>query len=146
MNNITIVIIAFISAVIGSLISPLVNWGIEKKKIKLQDKRNTIEELRNLVLNEYEIFQTFIKEYATVGKSKIDIHLYPDANTYFDVLNKHSIFHKIKPYLTNETISILKKSKLLIVKDRGSPFGQLPKPFADLLENLSEIEKDWKLI
>ncbi len=144
MNNISVGIIALISAGIGSLLAPWVNWGIEKRKIKLQDKKHTLDTLRSLVLDEYEKFESFMKEYTEIGKNKYEKKLY--EITYFDALNKHSIFHKIKPFLQNETISILKDSNMLIYADRGASTGQLPTPFEKLMENLSEIEKDWKLI
>ena len=85
-----------------------------------------------------------MKEYTRIGKNKFEKRLY--EITYFDALNKHSKFHKIKPYLKNETILVLKNSKMLIEKDRGTSMGQLPIPFEKLMENLSEIEIKWKLI
>ncbi len=146
MNNITVAVIALISGAIGSLIAPWVKWGIVKKNIKHQDRINTIAEIRNLVINEHKKFDKLTKTLVADGKNAKAIKLYPDAITYFDALNQHSIFHKIKPYLQNDTILILKNSELFKLKDRGTTLGQLPMPYEKLMGNLSEIEKHWKLI
>lgn len=146
MNNITIAIIAFFSAAMGSLISPWINWKIEIKKIKLHNRKSTVEAVRNLVLNESTKFEIRIKELITYRESKKKTQFYPDAITYFDTLFKHSAFHKIIPYLKTDTILILKNSELLKFKDRGTGLGQLPAPYAKIMNNLSELEKNWKLM
>ena len=130
--------------VIGSLIAPWVKWGIVKKKIKHQSRINTIAEIRSLIINEHKKFDKLTKE--LVSDSKKAINLYPEAITYFDALNQHPIFHKIKQFLQNDTILILKNSELFKLEDRGTTLGQLPLPYETLMENLAKIEKDWKLI
>ena len=45
-------VVGLITGAIASLIAPWVKWGIEKKKIQLDKKRQIIEEFRN-ILNDY---------------------------------------------------------------------------------------------
>ena len=143
MNYVIGAIIALASGAIGSLIAPWVKWGIEKKKILLNERKRTIEDVRNLVIKENDNFGKLTKGLAT-GKIKTN-ELFPDAITYFDALNRHSIFHKIVPFLDENTLTTLRNSKLLKLKDRGTDLGGLPTPFQNVLDNLSKIEKEWGL-
>lgn len=143
MNSITVALIALVSGAIGSLVAPWVNWGIEKKKILLDERKNTIKEVRKLVIDENKNFGKLTKDLAT-GKLKVN-QLYPDAVTYFDTLNRHSIFHKIAPFLEENTLSVLRNSKLFEFEDRGTSLGGLPTPYQNIMENLSKIEKKWNL-
>lgn len=147
MNTITIAIIALISGALGSLIAPWVKWGIEKKKIKLQEKRDTLLQIRELVIEEYTKFDRLTKKWIDEGKHKEkEFKIYPRAITYYDTLNKHAIFQKIKPFLQDNTIEVLKRSELLKFKDRGTTLGQLPTPYEKLMDDLAKIERDWDLI
>ncbi|NHZ86493.1 MAG: hypothetical protein GWP19_11535 [Planctomycetia bacterium] len=143
MNSITVALIALVSGAIGSLIAPWVKWGIEKKKILLDERKNTIKEVRKLVIEENKNFGNLTKNLAT-GKLKAN-QLFPDAITYFDTLNRHSIFHKIVPFLEENTLTVLRNSELFKLKDRGTDLGGLPTPFQNVLDNLSKIEREWGL-
>lgn len=143
MDFITVALIALVSGAIGSLVAPWVNWGIEKKKILLDERKNTIKEVRKLVIDENKNFGKLTKD-LTTGKLKVN-QLYPDAVTYFDTLNRHSIFHKIVPHLELNTLSVLKNSELFKLEDRGTDLGGLPTPFQIVLDNLSKIEREWDL-
>ncbi len=143
MNAIVVVLISLISGAIGSLIAPWVNWGIEKKKLLLNERRSTIEKVRKLVIQEYTNFEKKTKDLVT-KRIRVD-KIYPDAVTYFDTLNKHPIFHKIVPHLELNTLSVLKNSELFKLEDRGADLGGLPTPFQIVLDNLSKIEKEWDL-
>ncbi len=143
MNAIVVVLISLISGAIGSLIAPWVNWGIEKKKLLLNERRSTIEKVRKLVIQEYTNFEKKTKDLVT-KRIRVD-KIYPDAVTYFDTLNKHPIFHKIVPHLELNTLSVLKNPELFKPEDRGADLGGLPTPFQIVLDNLSKIEKEWDL-
>ena len=97
------------------------------------------------MINEYEKFQELTKDLATGKRDLTKDPLYPGARSYFDTLNKHLVFHKITPLLGKETPTILRKSELFNLKDRGTNLGELPTPYQSLMENLSKIENKWNL-
>ena len=136
----------FISGIVASILAPWVNWGIKKRKEKLEERKKLLEDIRKIIIQEYQEFEKFNEDIAL---KKVDFQAnpyYPKAITYLDTVNKHHQFHKIRPSLNQDTISILENSNLLELKDRGSQLGQLPNPYQKLMDNISQIEKQWNLI
>lgn len=147
MDSIIIVaLIGLASGAVASLMAPWINWGITKKKMKFEEKKKLLKDIREKIINEYEESEKFNKDLALKNIDVSKDQIYPKAITYLDTLNKHSCFHQIKTYLSDETISLLENSNLLVLNDRGSKLGQLPKPFQLLMDDLSKIEKKWELL
>lgn len=143
---ITIAIIAatagLISGTIASIIAPWINWGIQKKKEKFEQRRKLLENNRKIILNEYEKMENFNKDFA-LGNIKL---FYPTAHNYLDTLNKYPEFQQLLPFLNSDTVKILQEAQLLELKDRQSQLGQIPKPYQRTLDNIALIERDWELI
>lgn len=143
---ITIAIIAaiagLISGTIASIIAPWINWGIQKKKEKQEQRRILLESNRKIILHEFAELEHFNKNFA-LGNVKV---IYPIAQNYLDTLSKHHEFQQLKPFLEKSTITILEDSKLLELKDRQSELGQIPKPYQVTLDNIAVIERQWDLI
>ncbi|MDQ7816238.1 MAG: hypothetical protein RDU14_04385 [Melioribacteraceae bacterium] len=130
------------SGVITSIIAPKINWGIQKKKEKDEQRRKLLEANRNIILQEYKKIEKFNNDLA-LGNIKI---FYPTAQNYLDTLYKYPEFHQLKPFLNKDTMKILEESQLLELKDRKSQLGQIPKPYQLTLDNITLIEKEWDLI
>ena len=139
-------IAGLISGTIASLIAPWINWGVKKKKFRLEERRKLLKEIREIIIKEYEAHEKFTKELALNPDSTKQKIFYPTAITYYDTLNKHSQFQRLIPFIHNDTINLLKKSKLLSLADRGSALGEMPKPYENLMQSLSSIENKWDLI
>jgi len=136
----------FISGTIASLIAPWINWGVKKKKLRFEERRKLLKEIREIIITEYEANENFTKELALNPNSTQQKIFYPTAVTYYDTPNKHSQFQRLIPFIPNDTIKLLKKSKLHSMRDRGSALGEMPKPYESLMQSLSSIEKEWNLI
>jgi len=151
MNDIVLVALigalaGLISGAIASLIAPWINWGITKKKIRLEERIKLLKEIREIIISEYEIHEKFTKGLALNPQIANQKKYYPSAITYYDTLNKHVQFQRLRPFIPSDTINILKKSKLLSLDDRGSALGEMPRPYEELMQYLSELEKEWDLI
>ena len=149
-DTVLVAIIGAVAGIIGgtiaSLIAPWINWGIKKNKFRLEERKKLLEDIRTIIINEYEEHEKFTKELALDPEITKTKKYYPTALTYYDTLNKHSQFQRIIPFIPEENINLLKNSKLLSLKDRGSALGEMPLPYENLMKSLSEIENKWKLI
>ena len=113
-----------------------------------------LQERKDLLLKNREIVMTVFKEQEEIAElfSKQppgtipDKLKFPRAITYLDALQGHQYFHKIKPYLSENTIHLLTNSKLYNFKDRGSHLGEMPKPFQAVLVDISNLESKWEVL
>jgi len=72
-------IIGLICGAIGSLIAPWVNWGIEKKKIRLEQRKIMLQHVRgelnkynwNIVNFKYSVEYSMVKEYLDIDIVKL---------------------------------------------------------------------------
>lgn len=139
-------IAGLISGALASLIAPWIQWGIEKRKSQHNDRRNLIKKVRELVID-VSNEQERINELIAANPSELPKELkYPKAITYLDALQRHQHFHAIKQFLNESIIESLSNSHLYKLEDRGTILGQLARPFCLLLNDISKLEKKWKLI
>jgi hypothetical protein len=79
MGMIISAIIGLIAGAIGSLIAPWVNWGIEKKKIRLEQRKIMLQHVRgelnryswNIVNFKYSVEYSMVKEYLDIDIAKL---------------------------------------------------------------------------
>jgi len=72
-------IIGLIAGAIGSLIAPWVNWGIEKKKIRLEERKIMLQHVRgelnkynwNIVNFKNSVEYSMVKEYLDIDIVKL---------------------------------------------------------------------------
>ena len=135
-----------ISGTVASLFAPWIHWGIEKRRNKLDERKNLIKNARELVIN-INNEQERINELLVTNPNEIPKELkYPKAITYLDALQRYQQFHAIKPFLSKPTIELLSDSNLYNLEGRGSKLGQLPEPFRLVLNDISKLEREWELI
>ncbi len=123
-DKIVIVIISsiagLISGAIGSLIAPWIKWGIEKRRLKLSERKNLINNLREFVSSENY-------EYAEFMDSVLYTRIKP-------FLSKELIFNLEKPIDSiNVNVRIGRKT---IIENYQS----------EILFELAQIEREWQLI
>lgn len=149
-NTILVAIIGaiagFVSGAIASLIAPWIKWGIEKKKLLFNERKQLLKDVREIIITEYNEHEKFTEMLAVNPDSLKDKKIYPKALSYFDLLQKHLQFQRIISFLDTSTKDSLLNFQLLSLKDRGSKLGEMPLPLTNLLENINRIEKKWKLI
>lgn len=120
--------------------------SIEKRKNQQKERRNLIKKVRELVID-VNNEQERINELFVTNPDELPEELkYPKAITYLDALQRHQHFHGIKPFLSDSTIESLSNSNLYKLEDRGTKLGQLPEPFRLVLDDISKLEQEWKLI
>lgn len=83
---------AVISSIVTALLAPHVNWGIEKKKIRLQNQKELIHNLRNIL-------------------DKEDFSREDFRNT--------QIYTQIRPFLSSQTIETVESSVIHVDRDIG---------------------------
>jgi hypothetical protein len=79
MGMIISAIIGLIAGAIGSLIAPWVNWGIEKKKIRLEERKIMLQHVRgelnkynwNIVNFKNSVEYSMVKEYLDIDIVKL---------------------------------------------------------------------------
>jgi hypothetical protein len=111
------VIIGLGGVVIGSMISPWVKWRVERNKLIHKERHNRVENWR-----------TFIEKFDFDNKNFV--------NT--------AAFSAMRPYMDPEVIKNFEsQSTAHVPQDVGSGYNVF-KQWAS--EQVSKIEKDWKLI
>ena len=99
MGMIISAIIGLICGAIGSLIAPWVNWGIEKKKIRLEQRKIMLQHVRgelnkynwNIVNFKYSVEYSMVKEYLDIDIAK----LIDDCKSGIDSELKNEILNNI---------------------------------------------------
>ncbi len=111
------IVISFITAVIVSLVSPWIKWGIEKKKMRHERRIHIINDLKELASK-----QEFDRE---------------------EFINSPSFVY-LKNNLPPKTFKELERPLNEITIDIGSPSVNWEK--REVLVEISKLEKKWKLV
>lgn len=69
MENIILValigaVAGLVSGAIASLIAPWIKWGIEKKKLKLSERKQLLKDVRKIIITEYDKHEKFTEQLA----------------------------------------------------------------------------------
>lgn len=110
----------FIAGAIASLVAPWINWGIEKRKMRLEARREFISVARRDV---------------TKGSDKFKFR-------------EGTIYSRLRPYLSERTRKEIESDKITIqMSGRGSGEYSGPRHYARLvLDDIQALEKKWKLL
>jgi len=111
-----------VASIITAILTPYIKWGIEKKKIKLENRKELISQIRSVFLREDFSGPIFIKSQG---------------------------YNRIRPYLSKELDDKIRSPGSLGIE--LSKRGQVVTAGGDLLkqqihQELNEIEKKWGLI
>lgn len=115
-------IVGLVTGAIGSLIAPWVNWGIEKRKIRIKNREKLLEDSRNYInTNEFNT-----KEFL--------------RTTYYS---------QLRPEFTKEFVNDVEKilsHNATVSLHLGGRDSGINNYKAHLLDEISVIEKKWNLI
>ena len=106
-----------VSGTVASLIAPWINWGVEKRKQKLEYRRQLVVSWRKMIED--------VSKQVPEDKSPGDVVF---------LYQKHSAFHSLKQHLNIESVDMLRNL---------DPYYELPFKISD---EISRIEKKWKLV
>jgi hypothetical protein len=109
--------IAIVSLIVGAIVGPYINWGIEKRKQKLAYKRELIIRWRDML--------------ASVLQDMENNH---DRGYYWHRIETHPHFTSLRPQLKSETCEEMRK---LTNEHECHLF---------LVKKVGEIEKKWDLV
>ena len=110
-------LIGLIAGTVGSLIAPWVNWGIEKRRLRLLNRKEMINKLKLLISEE-----------------QLDREKIVNSTEY----------HQLKEHLSTKSIKILESSEFVIYLRMGAdPIDHERK---EILEDISKLEKKWRLV
>jgi hypothetical protein len=118
-----IVIAAFtggLSGAIVSLVAPWLNWGIEKKKMRLEAKRTLIKNLR-----------------SELGMLAIA----PASKQEF---RSRVCYAQVRPFLQKKTIDFIESDSITVIS--GGRHSGADNFKSILLDDISRLEKEWELI
>jgi len=110
-------VIGLLSGAVGSLIAPWVNWGIEKRKLKLQRKSDLIDSWRQFI-------ETFDFENNRFGNT--------------------TVYAAMRPFMEPDVITNFEAQRTIFVPPDGGRGDNLFKQWAS--DQVSFIERKWKLI
>lgn len=112
-------LIGLLAGALGSLIAPWVHWGIKKREIKLESRKMLLRDCREYTRGTFD-HRKFIES---------------------------PLYSSLKPHLSKSLVSQLEANAdeihIEITEGRGTGVNNF-KPF--LLDELSEIERKWKLV
>lgn len=121
MTQFATVLLGFIAGIAGSLIAPWVNWGVEKKREKLSHRRELIKEWRKMVKQVIE------------GVDQENV-------TPLEMLQRHEAYYSLERHLS-------KKTRFEVHTQRTFKAGStISASLSFILDEVSELEKKWKLI
>lgn len=110
-------IIGFVSGVLGTFIAPWVGWGIEKRRMKQQNRKEAVATWRQVIYR--------------VAKGET----YSDAGELDFLLHQEPEFLRLKALLSPEVQELFARNEV------GSE-----QALEALQSDLSRIEKEWKLL
>lgn len=108
---------ALLSSIVTAIISPHINWGIEKKKIKTESRKNLIKEVRSALS---------IPEFS--------------RNDF----QKTEIYTRIRPYLSHKLTDEIDSNALIIVVESNLDNDDLIK--REINSELRKLEEKWEII
>jgi hypothetical protein len=117
MGTVIVAVVGLISGAIGSLISPWINWGIEKRRLKHTQKVERIKEWKNAI-------ESFNFKQEKFGYS--------------------SAYSSMKPYMDDDIIKKFEAHNTIFVAPNGVGKDQLLKRWAT--DQVTKIEKEWGLV
>lgn len=133
------IIVALISGAIASLIAPWVNWGIEKRRQKLEHRRALVKEWREMVVH----VQSAYENNANMC----------EGLTFYEMFERQSGFLSLEPNLSDGAKEILKRAdmnfEVVQVVHYGGDVNRI-NPIDDFVARLryriGKIEQDWDLV
>ena len=108
----------------GGIITIYGQWGIEKRRQKLQARREIVSEWRKTLIP-----LLIAKPETSVGGSA-------SKHTFMD----HESYASLRPHLKPELVRKLESSTIHVVLG-GPPF-----PRNEIIEEIARIEREWQLI
>lgn len=105
------------SGVIGSIVAPWINWGIEKKKLQLAARKKMIVEVRGWLLHRGDADHVDFR--STAAYSRI----------------KHLLSNSLRKHIATEAF--------IIEVSSGGPAETQPYFVRKTLEEISDIERKW---
>jgi hypothetical protein len=113
-------IAGLISGAIGSLIAPWIKWGIEKRRLKLSERKSLINNVREFVSSENYQYSEFMDSV---------------------------LYTRIKPYLSKGLVFNLEKPidsiKVMVRTGRKTMIESYQ---SEILFELTQIERKWQLM
>jgi hypothetical protein len=109
---------AIVGGVITGVIAPHVAWGIEKRRIRLNDRRDRIKEWREMVK---------VKEFRR------------------ESFRETTGYSTLRPYLTTGLIEEIERPGTSLMTENTSP-DRKTQLKAKVLDEIAELERKWKLM
>lgn len=116
-------LLGFVAGTIGSLVAPWVNWRIEKKRLALQYKRQTVAEWRAM-----------LADAAVKTTAETDRPL-----AYY--LERNAGFYSLREHLRPDTLAGLVGRTVFVGPDQSTVDGVVGR----ISEDISAVEKNWGL-
>jgi len=116
-GTVVVALIGLISGIIGSIFAPWVNWGIEKRRLKLNHKTELIKEWR-----------AFIEKFDFIHKNF--------GNT--------TVYGAMRPYMDDNIIQKFEAQRTFYATPDGGRGELLFKQWAS--DQVAMIEKKWNLL
>jgi len=114
---IVVSILCLISGIIGYLVAPWVKWGLEKKKLRYQNRKELIIELNKMV-----------------SKEKFDRVEFINSSSY----------QMVRKYFPEKTIKRIERPLDHWIVDVNDPAIDFER--RSVLEAINKIQKKWKII
>ena len=109
--------VGLLSGIVGSLVAPWVHWGIEKRRFRLQSRRNLVQE----------------------WKRALDI-----APFDWEAFRQSSAYATLRSHLSPEALAHVESGSIMIQNvGRGQGINNF-RPF--LLDEVARIERKWHLV
>ena len=103
---------------LGSLIAPWINWGVEKKRMKVNRRIAMIDQLRKSLDS--------MEEY--------------DNRTF----TQSAIYSNIRPYLDRKLMEYIEREDVIVIG--GGRSGGVNNHKSKILDAVSKLEKEWGLL
>ncbi len=119
-------LVGLVTGALGSIVAPWATWGVEKMKIKMEQRKQLLKDVREVLVDNNNLsYQSFIQTVA---------------------------YSQICPYLSKKVIDTLENqgggnNKIIIKIVVGSGRHSGANNFGPMiLDDLSRIEKEWGLL
>ena len=122
-------IIGALAGIAGAFITPLVGWGIEKKRMKVQHHRELIANWRVLLHDVTEAAAT-AKQTGSLGPP-----------SFINRVKNHPYFPSLLPHLPQATLDLLDNTKGAAWSD-----NRVQHTYNCLLQNVNEAKRRWDLV